>query len=305
MHKAAPTSATATAIASSTSASIHSLLALRPGLILRCSGSRHAHDHGRQGGGQAGAGLHLLLLLHGQVHVSYGGSRHRLGRSAAAESGACEAAAELALVSLQRPEAFARHDEEDGAPECKLGLHLSPEWLDQADLRLPDKHLGVTRLHAAAHLRRLGQAVIAQAEALSRSTAEPRALSRLRLESQTLELLGEALQLGAAGPRLAMVQRMRQARELLDSGAADRWSLADIALELGLHENTLQRCFRQAHGCSVFEHLRQRRLARAHDLLQQGSSVAQAALEAGYDNPANFATAFKRQYGRSPSQLRG
>ncbi|VFR21306.1 hypothetical protein AMP9_3942 [plant metagenome] len=36
----------------------------------------------------------------------------------------------------------------------------------------------------------------------------------------------------------------------------------------------------------------------------EGASVARAALLAGYANPANFATAFRRQYGLSPRQVR-
>jgi AraC-like DNA-binding protein len=97
---------------------------------------------------------------------------------------------------------------------------------------------------------------------------------------------------------------MQAARELLDSGAADSWTLADIALELGLHENTLQRRFREAHGCTVFDYLRRRRLDRARTALREGATVTDAALAAGYGNPANFATAFKRLFGLSPSSVR-
>lgn len=97
---------------------------------------------------------------------------------------------------------------------------------------------------------------------------------------------------------------MQAARELLDSGAADSWSLADIALELGLHENTLQRRFREAHDCTVFDYLRRRRLDQAHAALLEGASVTQAALAAGYGNPGNFATAFKRLFGVSPRSVR-
>jgi AraC-like DNA-binding protein len=39
-------------------------------------------------------------------------------------------------------------------------------------------------------------------------------------------------------------------------------------------------------------------------LLLQGASVTEAALLASYGSPANFATAFRRQYGVCPRNLR-
>jgi AraC-like DNA-binding protein len=56
---------------------------------------------------------------------------------------------------------------------------------------------------------------------------------------------------------------------------------ADIALELGLHENTLQRRFREAQGCTVFDYLRRRRLEQARTALRDGATVTDAAFAAG------------------------
>ncbi|MCH7341879.1 AraC family transcriptional regulator [Pelomonas sp. CA6] len=262
---------------------------LRPGLVLRCSASRHAHDAAQEV--EASAGLYLVVALRGRVHVAFGERHERLGDAEAQD---------LALVTLRHGDRFRRLDVDDGAEECKLSLHAGPDWLEQAELLPgpPRPHLAGAHGRAGARLRRLARSVID-------SGGPSRGLERLQLECLTLQLLGEALsEQAGAEPPASMARRMAQARELLDSGAADAWSLADIALELGLHENTLQRRFREAHGCSVFDYLRRRRLERARALLQAGASVTEAALDAGYGSPANFATAFRRAFGCSPSQQR-
>lgn len=278
-----------TAIASnSVHAPSHFAQQLRPGLVLRCSASRHGHGTQQHRG--ANAGLHLVMVLQGQVHVAYDGRPLLLNSPGAATAGP-----DAALVSLAEPASFARLDGE-GGQECKLSLEAGPDWLQQSGLVRPRAHLAAARWRSGHRMRQLAQGMMARGRA-------PQGLEQLRLECLTLELLTEVLSLEQQPAPLGMDERMHQARELLDSGAADRWSLADIALELGLHENTLQRRFRQAQGCSVFDYLRQRRLWRARELLRQGASVTQAALDTGYDNPANFATAFKRQFGLSPSQV--
>jgi AraC-like DNA-binding protein len=55
----------------------------------------------------------------------------------------------------------------------------------------------------------------------------------------------------------------------------------------------------------VFDYVRVRKLEQAREVLERdGVSVAQAAYIAGYASPANFATAFKRQFGTSPKNVR-
>ena len=52
--------------------------------------------------------------------------------------------------------------------------------------------------------------------------------------------------------------------------------------------------------------VRELRLQRARKAIERDDvSAAQAAYEAGYSNPANFSTAFKRLFGLSPSDVRG
>jgi AraC-like DNA-binding protein len=67
----------------------------------------------------------------------------------------------------------------------------------------------------------------------------------------------------------------------------------------------LQRYFRAYTGMSAFAYQRRRLLDAARIALErEGISVNEAAHRAGYTSAANFATAFRRQFGIAPSQLR-
>ncbi|WP_150185643.1 helix-turn-helix transcriptional regulator, partial [Enterobacter bugandensis] len=57
-------------------------------------------------------------------------------------------------------------------------------------------------------------------------------------------------------------------------------------------------------GCTLFDYLRDCRLALARRYLLEGPSVQQAAWMCGYQHAPNFATAFRRHYGISPGDVR-
>jgi AraC-like DNA-binding protein len=59
-----------------------------------------------------------------------------------------------------------------------------------------------------------------------------------------------------------------------------------------MSSSSLRSKFRQAYGCSVFDYLRDCRLARARGYLLEGYSVQQAAWMSGYQHATNFSTAF-------------
>jgi AraC-like DNA-binding protein len=258
---------------------------LRPGLELRCSDGPHApHVDVRR----APAGLYLVMAMAGEINVAYGGRPLLLSPKPGGSVSA--------LVTLQKNESLERIDNVED-PERKLILWMGHDWLAAAGLDAEGEHLEMRTWASSARLHGLADSILQMPPADT-------GLSRLRMESRVIDLLGEALSglmgTGSRRPR----NHMQAARELLDSGAANSWSLADIALELGLHENTLQRRFRETHGCTVFDYLRRRRLDQARAALLGGASVMEAALAAGYGNPGNFATAFKRLFGVSPGSLR-
>ncbi|MGQ5524801.1 helix-turn-helix transcriptional regulator [Chitinimonas sp. PSY-7] len=279
---------------------------LRPGLIARCS--TRSHTHLAQTETVVPAGLNIVLVLAGQVNVAYGGRTFRFGPNVTAR-GVRHVGH---MVALAEPDSFARTDA-TGIAERKISLSITPEWLEQAGLDAQTGHEAIhsfCRKHLALARWQPSQRVQGLAEQMLRPPAFSPALQQLHQESRAIELVSEALtSLTNATPSTLPARekaRMRQLRDLLDSGDADNWSLADITLEIGLHEHALQRNFRASFGCTVVDYIRRRKLEQARIAIERHDiSVSEAALQAGYNSPANFATAFKRMFGMSPSQLRG
>jgi AraC-like DNA-binding protein len=83
-------------------------------------------------------------------------------------------------------------------------------------------------------------------------------------------------------------------------------SVDRIAKALGCSRATLYRVF-DGQGLGVAEYIRDRRLDRAHFLIEQaapGVSIAEIALKCGIYDTANFSRAFRRRFGLSPTALR-
>ena len=78
-----------------------------------------------------------------------------------------------------------------------------------------------------------------------------------------------------------------------------------IAYSLGLNRSYLTRLFKDATGYSLQEYLLTYRMKMAVKLLADNSlSVAQVAANVGYTDTFTFSKAFKRHFGKSPSDYR-
>jgi len=140
---------------------------------------------------------------------------------------------------------------------------------------------------------------------------ERSSLSRqLLLEGVMYQLLGHALHLreqqGTALPQPTGGEqaRLEQIRRLLEQAPEQEYSLAQLAIQAAMSPSSLRSKFRQAYGCTVFDYLRDCRLALARRYLLEGHSVQQAAWMSGYQHATNFATAFRRRYGICPGAVR-
>lgn len=106
-----------------------------------------------------------------------------------------------------------------------------------------------------------------------------------------------------AHPSPGEYQRLERVRAALEEAPAAEHRLAALAELAAMSSASLRRKFQMAYGRSVFDYLRDCRLRLAHDYLQRGYSVQQAAHFCGYCHASNFATAFRRRYGVAPSSL--
>jgi len=137
---------------------------------------------------------------------------------------------------------------------------------------------------------------------LRQNIAEP-----LEAESVALTLAQRAL-----GPRTshaagASVGRRRLAdrvKLVLATDLARRWTLAEIAAEVGGSPVYLTQVFKQVEGLPLYRYQLRLRLARALDLIAQYDDLTALGLDLGFSSHSHFSAAFREAYGRSPSEFR-
>lgn len=100
-------------------------------------------------------------------------------------------------------------------------------------------------------------------------------------------------------------QRLMRARGRLLEDLGKAPSLPELAREAGMSLPKLTRGFRQVFGNSVYGVFQQARMAQARSRLLAGEgSVMRVASDLGYANASHFATAFRKQFGINPSEIR-
>lgn len=276
-------------------------LQLRDGLSLHWSDYEELQDFVTEN--VVGPRLSFVLFLDGQSEVSYGDLPLTFGQSDPRHR------PEGVALAMNEPVLF-RRQARRGRHIRKLVVSLAPEWFEAAGAEVGSTVQRFMQSHLAPRVWQPSTRLLTLAEQMLNPPGYDPLLERLYLESRALDITCEALgSLGERAPCASLRphehQRVQRLTELLDSGAADGWTLEHIAQEVGVNANTLQRQFRELRGMTLFEYQRTRRLLQARQALERdGISVNEAAWRAGYNSPANFATAFKRQFGISPKQVR-
>jgi AraC-type DNA-binding domain-containing proteins len=129
----------------------------------------------------------------------------------------------------------------------------------------------------------------------------------LEAESLALTLVQRAL-----GPRTTHAAGASTGRQLLAdrvklvlaSDPGRRWTLADIAAEVGGSPVYLTQVFQQVEGLPLYRYQLRLRLARALSLLAQYDDLTALSLDLGFSSHSHFSAAFRETYGRSPSEFR-
>lgn len=98
-------------------------------------------------------------------------------------------------------------------------------------------------------------------------------------------------------------QRLAALWTRVDSDPAHPWTLAQLADQAGIGEESLRRLCQRLHGTSPMHRVAEIRMRHAKSLLASGRHrVASVALRVGYENPYAFSTAFRRVTGTPPSR---
>ena len=136
------------------------------------------------------------------------------------------------------------------------------------------------------------------------------ALSALHLESCALGSLAElaaivknqqdeAARFGLAKPEF---DRAHEVRRILEGNLIDPPSLDALSRQVGINVTTMSEQFKSVFGTTVFAFVRNRRLELAQAMLRsQSIPVSQVGYRVGFSNPGAFATAYRRHFGRPPS----
>ncbi len=157
--------------------------------------------------------------------------------------------------------------------------------------------------HQALRIDARAQALVA----LLRHALRHGGIEALEAEGLALTLASRSL-----GPRTARVAGATHARQrlvdraklLLAGDLGRRWTLAEIAAEVGGSPVYLTQAFKQVEGMPLYRYQLQLRLARALDLLDGDADLSTLAQDLGFSSHSHFAAAFRQAYGRSPSAFR-
>lgn len=136
------------------------------------------------------------------------------------------------------------------------------------------------------------------------------ALRAMFMEGVALQLFALQAELASGrkrGTRHAMsadgARLLARARARLLADMADPPSVAELAAECGLSERALNAGFRSLYGGTVYEVLRDERLAHARSAVVAGVLPIKAiAHRVGYAHVSNFTAAFARRYGMPPAR---
>ena len=194
------------------------------------------------------------------------------------------------------------HPIEGGDASLSLGLseailhELAPSSL------LNDRgKLGFRRQHQRVDAR--AQALVA----LLRHCLENGTIEPLEAEGLLLTLVSRSLgprtshEPGANYPRDRLADRVKV---LLASDLSRRWTLAEIAAEIGGSPVYLTQVFQQVEGVPLYRYHLRLRLARALDLIARYDDLSALAAELGFSSHSHFAAAFRQAYGESPKAFR-
>ncbi len=108
-----------------------------------------------------------------------------------------------------------------------------------------------------------------------------------------------------SAPRLIRSPRVRRAQDYLDIHFCEDVSLESLAARLQINKGYLAKVFKAELGVSVNEYIRDKRIARAKQMLRQPDARVGELVEwLGFHNPQTFYNLFKRATGMSPSEYK-
>ncbi len=137
-------------------------------------------------------------------------------------------------------------------------------------------------------------------------------LRRIYFVAKALEIACSVIQSHAedaesGGPvlRRTDIEKVKLARQLIETNLDEPLSVADLAVTVGMTIKKLQHGFQVLFRSSVGQVYKQVRLSKAMVLVSKSDmAMLDIAIECGYECPGSFARAFKLAFGSSPTSAR-
>lgn len=282
------------------------LCRLKSGIVLHATEIRDLHEMTTQL--VAGPDLTIFVVLDGLVDFSVAGRQ-----VLTSDRSNTRANADCTALMLTEHEVMTRRAHK-GDRTRKVTVSVDGQWLDEMsdgkggrDLRqFTTSHLSNAAWRASPRMLALAEQILNPPDVCS-------FLKEMYVESRSIEMVADAITtlrgdgLAAISDGLATreAHKARAARDYIEANLSKALCLTEIAREVCISPTSLQRRFKAAYGTTVVDFLRARKLEQARDALERdGISIGEAAYLAGYSNPANFTTAFRRAFGMLPRAVR-
>ena len=190
----------------------------------------------------------------------------------------------------------------EGGDAC-LSLAIKEPLL--AELAPKDQLLRKEPVHFARARRRIDPRAQLLA-ALIRHSLKRQAIEPLEAETLALTLVRRALGERTSHTAQASLGRQKlvdRAKLVLSSDLSRRWTLAQIAAEVGVSPVYLTQVFRQVEAVPLSRYQLRLRLARALHLIGKYDDLTSLGLELGFSSHSHFTAAFRQAFGRTPQDF--
>lgn len=175
-------------------------------------------------------------------------------------------------------------------------LEVTPHWIER--LRENSLILNSTPEFFGGALPRLSAR-------LNREFHKTDSAAQLAIEGLALEVLAEASRQSFTKLLRTTPSWLKQARELIIEHFPERQTLAQVAVQVGVHPIHLATAFRRKYGVTMGEFVRKLRIEHAcSELIKGNLPLAEIALQAGFADQSHFSKAFKSYVGTTPSRYR-
>lgn len=140
---------------------------------------------------------------------------------------------------------------------------------------------------------------------------KPARLQNAYFKLKTLELLLYLSELDISGRnqlseyQSEQIELIRTIHEQLISNLDQRFTIESLSKQYLINTTTLKNMFKAVYGTSIASHVKTHRMEKAAELLRTThESIADIALQVGYDSQSKFSSSFKEQYHMLPSEYR-